>query len=116
VERRWILVPLSLLIGLASLLLLWVTLVRDFFDYVLYPIEKAADAYIYPQLRYTAFDIVLILWCIDGLVISALFLQSVIHSRSVSKTGFQALTLYCVLFVVLFLGGLLMLFARSYGY
>ncbi len=50
---------------------------RDFWDYIAYPKLKALDGYIYPQLRYTIFDIVVILWGIDGLVSSVLFLQNV---------------------------------------
>jgi len=33
---------------------------NDYYDYLYFPKVKAVDAYIYPQLRYTIFDIILI--------------------------------------------------------
>jgi hypothetical protein len=45
IERRWVLVPLALMIGLASCYLLHVTLFHDYFDYWVLP--KVKDAYIY---------------------------------------------------------------------
>jgi hypothetical protein len=52
IERRWVLIPVAFIIGLVSSALLYVTLFRDYFDYWVLP--KVKDAYIYPQLRYTA--------------------------------------------------------------
>jgi hypothetical protein len=66
IERRWVLIPTAFVIGLVSSFLLCVTLFRDHFDYWVLP--KIKDACIYPQLRYTFFDLALILWCLDGLV------------------------------------------------
>jgi hypothetical protein len=114
IERRWVLVPLALMIGLASSYLLYVTLFRDYFDYWILP--KVKDAYIYPQLRYTFFDAVLILWCLDGLVACIMCVHSATASRSITGWPLRTLTVYFVLFVVLVVGGSLMLAARHHGY
>lgn len=116
-EHRWLRVPLAVAIALVSGLLLYATLRRDYWDYWLSPKLKAADPglYIYPQLRYTFFDIVLLLWCLDGLVASGLSLRSVVSSRSIAGWPYRAMVLYFVLLIVLILGGGLMLYVRSRG-
>jgi hypothetical protein len=114
IERRWVLIPFALVIGLVSSFLLYVTLFRDYFDYWILP--KVKDAYIYPQLRYTFFDATLILWCLDGLVACVLCVQVASGSRSISGWPLKILTTYFALFAVLLVGGTLMLFARRHGH
>jgi hypothetical protein len=116
VEHGWVLAPLAVIIGVTSVPLLWVTLERGYFEYWLFPQQKAADGYIYPQTRYTIFDIVLILWCIDGLVASIMLFQRWISSRGISGWAHRTLVFYFLLFAVLILGGSLMMVARSHGY
>ena len=117
IERRWVLIPLAIVIGLASGFLLWITVETAYFDYWYYPRGKAADPglYIYPQLRYTIFDIVMALWCIDGLIASFTSFRSA-RSGQISKWTRRALIIYFVLFAGLILGGTLMVIARSHGY
>ena len=107
-ERRWMVVPLAVGIGLTSACLLGLRLQSAYYEYWVFPREK--DDYIYPQLRYTIFDTVLLLWCINGLVFS------VASVRSLSGWSLRALLIYSVLFVILILGGISMLVARSHGY
>jgi len=115
-ERRWFLVPLGLAIGSVSFLLLFVTLQRDYYEYWFFPREKVADGYSYPELRYTAFDLVLILWCLDGLVASVMSIRGASSSPDISQWTHRTLVLYLALFAVLLLGGMLMMVARSRGY
>jgi hypothetical protein len=117
-ERRWVLVPLALAIGLVSGFLLWATLRIAYYDYWLSPKLKAADPgyYIYPQLRYTVFYIVLLLCCLDGLIAAGLSLWSAGSSRSIAGWAYRTIVLYFVLLVVLVLGGSLMLYVRSRGF
>jgi hypothetical protein len=113
-EHRWVLISLALLIGLVSSFLLYLTLFRDYFDYWVLP--RVKDAYIYPQLRYTLFDIVLILWCLDGSVACITCIQSAAASESISRWPRRTLVTYFFLFVVLIVGGTVMLVARRHGY
>ena len=116
-ERRWLLVPLAVTIGLASGFLLWVTLQRVYWDYWFIPKESAADGYsTYPQLRYWFFDSALLMWCLDGLIAFGLSLRSVASSRSIAGWTYRTIILYFVLFIVLMLGGSLMLYVRSRGF
>jgi hypothetical protein len=110
-----VLVPLALAIALVSLFLFSVTVERDYWEYLIYPKEKAADNYIYPQWRYTAFDVVLLLWCLEGFVASSLSLRSALSKRSVSGWTYRTIVIYFVLFAVLILGGNLMLATRRHG-
>jgi len=55
-----VLALLAAAIGIVSLFLFSVTVQRDYWEYLIYPKEKAADNYIYPQLRYTIFDVALL--------------------------------------------------------
>ena len=114
IERRWVLIPIALVIGLVSSFLLYVTLFRDYFDYWVLP--KFKDAYVYPQLRYTFFDLALILWCLDGLVACIVCIRTATASRSISGWPLKILTIYFALFVVLLAGGTLMVVARRHGY
>ena len=111
-------VLLAVLIGPVSLLLLWATLQRDYEDYWLEPKLKAADPglYIYPQLRYTLFDIVLLPWCLSGLIAAVLLLWNARSPQRIAGRAYQSLVVYFVLFIVLILGGTLMLYVRSRGF
>ena len=68
--RRWLLITLGVAIALASAFLLRLKLEGIYYEYWVFPRDKTADGYIYPQLRYTLFDAALLLWCIDGLIFS----------------------------------------------
>jgi hypothetical protein len=114
-ERRWVIVPLAGAIGLVSVFLFSITVERDYWDYWIFPKEKAADYYIYPELRYTIFDVVLLLWCFEGFVTSSLSLWRVLSNHSISARIYRAILIYFILFTALILGGILMLFARSRG-
>jgi hypothetical protein len=63
-EHRWLRVLLAVIIGPTSILLLWAILEKDYEEYWVLPKLMAANLglYIYPQLRYTLFDIVLLPW------------------------------------------------------
>ena len=113
-ERRWMTVLLAVAIGLASAYLLGLKLEGAYYEYWVFPREK--DDYIYPQLRYTIFDVVLLLWCISGLVFSVSSIRGAFTFRSLSRWPFRALLIYSACFVFLILGGILMLVARSRGY
>ena len=114
-EQRWLLVLLAVPIGLISLFLFSITVQRDYWEYVIFPKEKAADNYIYPQLRYTIFDVALLSWCLDGFLACGLSLRSAFSKRSVSGWTSQTIAIYFVLFTALILGGVLMMVARSHG-
>ncbi len=113
-EQRWILVTLAVTIGLVSIFLLSVSVLNDFMGYLVFPKEKAADDYIYPELRYTFFDVGLLLWCVDGLVVSGLAASSALSGRITSVWFCRTLAIYFALFVALILGGVLMIVARSH--
>lgn len=117
-EHRWLRVPLPVAMALMSGVLAWTAVRRDYWDYWLYPKLKAADPglYIYPQLRYTFFDIVLLLWCLDGLIASGLSLRRVGSSRGIAGWPYRTTVLYFVLLIVLILGGSLMLYLRGRGF
>ena len=109
------LLPLAVAIGVVSLFLFSITVQRDYWEYVIFPREKAADNYIYPQLRYTIFDIALLSWCLDGFVACGLSLRSALSKRSVSGWTYRTIVIYFVLFTALILGGILMMAARRHG-
>ena len=117
-EHRWLRVLLAVVIGSVSCFLLWVTLQRDYWDYWLIPKLKGAvsDPYTYPQLRYTFFDIVLLPWCLAGLIAAGLLLCSARSPQRIAGWAYRALVVYFVLFIVLILGGTLMLYVRSRGF
>jgi len=115
-ERRWLLVPFALAIGFTSAFLLWNAIELAYEEYWLYPMEKAADGYIYPQLRYSFFSGFLILWCLAGLMASGMCLYDAILSRGASSWTSRSIILYLGLFAVLILYGSMMIVARSHGY
>jgi hypothetical protein len=117
-EQRWLRVLLAVLIGPVSLLLLCATLQRDYYDYWIIPKLKAGDLglYIYPQLRYTLFDIVLLPWCLSGLIAAGLLLLNTRTPQRMAGLAYQTLVFYFVLFIVLIFGGTLMLYVRSRGF
>jgi hypothetical protein len=114
-QHRWVLLMLAVTIGLVSLFLFSITVQRDFYEYMVYPKEKAADHYIYPQLRYTVFDVTLMLWCLDGFVACGLSLWSLLTTRNNSKWTYRTMVIYFALFTALILAGILMITARSHG-
>src|SRR5258708_40277052 len=114
-EHRWVLVLLALAIGLVSLFIFSITIERDYCEYLIYPKEKAADNYIYPQLRYTFFDVVLLLWCLVGFIASSLSLWSALPKRGISVWLYRTIVIYVALFIALILDGILMMAARSHG-
>ena len=115
-ERRWLLVALGVAIGLASALLLLLKLEGVYYEYWVFPRDKTVDDYIYPQLRYAIFGVVLLLWCFDGLIFSVVAIRSAFASRSISAWPFRTLLLYFALFAFLILGGTSMSVARRHGY
>jgi hypothetical protein len=114
-ENRWALLLLAIAIGLVSLSLFSITVVRDYSEYVVYPREKAADNNIFPQLRYTFFDLFLLLGCLDGFIACGLALGGALSKRGVSRWTYRTIVIYFVLFTLLILGGILMMVARSHG-
>jgi hypothetical protein len=65
---------LAAAMGTVSLALLFLTVPRLFFEYLVLPLVK--DAYILPQWQYRIFDSVLVAWCINGLVGAVLLFRS----------------------------------------
>jgi len=118
IDRRWVLRSLASIIAPTSLFFFLLTLRVVYFDYWLEPKEKAADIglYIYPQIRYTVFYAVLASWCATGIVASVTSFRSATSSESVSEWTHRSLILYFILFVVLILGGTLMMVVRRYAY
>jgi hypothetical protein len=114
-ERRWVLFVVAAVIGLASLLLFSITVQNAYLEYLVYPREKAADGYSYPQLRYAIFDSVLLLWCLDGFAACGLSLWSLLSMRSIAGWAYRTIVIYLVLFGALFAGGIFMIIARSRG-
>src|SRR5260370_5284498 len=117
-ELRWLVLPLSFAIALVSGFLLWATLRAAYWDYWIYPREKSGEIppYIYPELRYTLFFIVLFLWCLDGIVAASLLSWCAATSTSMSAWAYRTIVAYFLLLVVLVFGGSLMFFIRSRGY
>jgi hypothetical protein len=109
-------VTLAVTIVLVSGFLLWVTVPHDYREYLSYPKEKAADHYSYPELRYAFFDVGLLLWCVDGLVVSGLAVSSALANCITSAWFYRTLAIYFALFIALILGGILMMVARSHGF
>jgi hypothetical protein len=116
-NRPWLCVPTAVAIGSVSALLLYGILRKEYYDYWLAPKLKAADPglYIYPQLRYTFFDIVMLLWCLDGLIVCGTLLWNVFSLRKIAW-AYRTIGLYIILLLLLLLGGSLMLYVRSRGY
>ena len=117
-EHRWLRVLLAVIIGPTSIPLLWAILEKDYEEYWVLPKLKAADPglYIYPQFRYTLFDIVLLLWCLAGLIAAGLLLSYARSPQRIAGWAYRTLVVYFALFIVLILGGTLMLYLRSRGF
>lgn len=111
-------VPLAGVIGFLSVYLLFATLRNAYWDYWVYPKLKAADPglYIYPQLRYTVFDLALLVWCLDGLIASGTSLWAVVSSGGIGRLAYRTMVLYFGLLIGLMLGGGVMLYVRSRGF
>ena len=96
---------------------LYVTVVRLFFDYMYdYPRVKAQDGYIYPQWRYGLFDIVLVSWCLDGLAASILLLRSIALRESVKGWTRRTTVCFFVGFGILVLGVAIGTWLRSHAF
>jgi hypothetical protein len=115
-ERRWLLIPLAAAIGLISVFILQLKLRTAYYEYWVFPRDKAVDGYFYPQLRYTIFDIFLILWCADGLIASVISVRSAVATRNLSPWALRTLLIYFGVFGLLILGGIAMTTARQLGY
>jgi len=95
--------------------MLFITSVRLYFEYYLYPRLKAQDGYYYPEWRYRLFDLVLALWCTDGLIASALLFRSVILRRNIEGWPYRTTVLFFGLLAVLVLGVAFGMYLRSRG-
>jgi len=114
-ERRAVLVPLALIIASASAFLIYVRLSSDYYDYWVFPRENGIPPYIYPELRYLIFDLVLIIWCLDGLIAAACAIRDAFRFRKISARTYRIALLYFVLFAALILDGTIMVVMRSHG-
>ena len=112
---RWGTAALVTIIGTVSCWILYVTAVRLFFDYIYYPRVKAQDGYIYPQWRYGLFDVVLVSWCLDGLVASVLLLRSIALQESIKGWARRTTICFFVGFGILMLGAWIGMWLRSHG-
>ena len=110
---RWITASLAAVIGTVSAWLSVVTAYRLVFDYLILPHVK--DAYVYPEWRYRAFDVVLVAWLADGLIAVFLLFSSVIRQENVTKVGRRLTVLYFVGLVVLVTAGALGVWLRKQG-
>lgn len=115
---RWLQALLAVTIAAVSSFMSYGTLRNDYWNYWLWPKLKSADPglYIYPQLRYALFDILVLLWCLDGLFASGTTLWGLASHSGIGKLAYRTMSLYVALLVVLILGGSLMLYVRSRGY
>ena len=115
-DLRWAKGLLALMTGAVSAWILFVTVQRDYWDYYMFPKLKAADGYIYPQLRYTIFDVVLILWCIDGLVACAFLAHRAWTRRTVDGWSYRTTVVFFTGVGVLVIGVVFGTFLRSRGF
>ena len=113
--HRWMLILFAIAIGSISLFIFSITVQNAYLEYFVYPKEKAADGYSYPQLRYAFFDALLLLWCLDGFAASGLSLWCAISKRSIEGWTYRSIAIYLVLFAATIMAGLLMIAARSRG-
>ena len=112
-DATWPTAAIAGIIGTVSLALLFVTVPRLFFDYVLSPLVK--DAYILPEWRYRIFDAVLIAWCIDGLIAAVLFFRSTAIRPRLRPWARRTMFLYFVGLAILIAGVVLGTWLRSHG-
>ena len=110
----WPATALASMIGTLSLALLFLTVPRMLFDYVVYPLFK--EAYILPQWRYRVFDAVLLAWCVDGLIAAALLLRKRPANPAITSWKRRTLLLYAGGFGVLVGGVVLGTWLRGHGY
>jgi hypothetical protein len=101
------------IIGTVSLTLLFLTIPRLCFDYVVSPMVK--DAYILPEWRYRIFDAVIVAWCMDGLIASVLFFRRNVIRPSLRPWARHTMVLYFVGLAVLVAGVALGTWLRSHG-
>jgi len=113
---RWVNAPLALLVGPISGFTLYTLLQRAYWDYYLYPKLKAADGYIYPQIRYMIFDAVVILWCIAGLAACVLLILNVLKRRTIAGWSYRTTLAFVVIFGILVIGAAFGSCIRSMGY
>ena len=113
---RWANAPLAVLVGTISGWMLYAVLRTAYWDYYLYPKLKASEGYIYPQYRYTIFDIVTILWCIVGLAACVLLTQNALKRRAISGWSYRTVLAFFVLFGVLVIGVAFGSCIRSMGF
>lgn len=100
-------------IGTLSLAILFLVVPRIFFDYVVFPLVK--DAYIMPQWRYRVFDIVLLGWCLDGLIVAVLFVRITTTKQALGMWARRTLLLYFAGLAVLIGSVALGIWLRSHG-
>lgn len=114
-RRRWLVAALSVAIALISAIFLYLSLNVAYEDYWLDPMAKAPE-YVYPELRYAFFNIVMFMWALDGLVAAGVSLRDITSGRAVGTRARQLIALYFILLLVLILGGCVMIYVRSKGY
>ena len=101
-DATWPTAAIAGIIGTVSLALLFLTVPRLFFAYVLSPMVK--DAYILPEWRYRIFDAVLVAWCIDGLIAAALFFRRTAIRPRLRPWARRTMFLYLVGLAILVVG------------
>jgi len=111
----WGAAALGALIGTTSGWILFLTAVRLSFEYVYYPCAKSQDAYIFPEWRYRLFDVVLVAWCIDGLLAAVLLLRSYALQEGVTQWARRTTVLFFAGFGVIALGVVFGMWLRSHG-
>jgi hypothetical protein len=109
----WRTATLAGAMGTVSLALLFLTVPRLFYEYLMLPLVK--DAYILPQWRYRIFDAVLVAWCIDGLVGAILLFRSNVLRPNLRPWARRTTYFYLARFVVLVAGVGLGIWLRSRG-
>ncbi len=107
-DLRWATGPLAFMIGAVSAWVLYVTAQRGYWDYYQFP--KC------PQLRYAVYDVVLILWCIDGLVACAFLAHRAWTRETVDGWSYRTTFAFFAGFGVLVIGGAFGMFLRSVGF
>jgi hypothetical protein len=113
---RWANGPLALLVGPISGSTLYTILQGAYWDYYLYPKLKAADRYIYPQLRYTIYDVVVILWCLIGLAACVLLILNVMKRRTIAGWSYTTTLAFVIMFGILIIGAAFGSCIRSMGF
>ena len=112
--QSWTRTAVASTVGMLSLALLVLSVPRMFFDYVVFPLVK--EAYIFPQWRYRVFDVVLLAWCVDGLIVSVLFLRGDSANAAIKAWRRRTVSLYAGGFAVLVGDVVLGIWLRSHAY